>query len=75
MARRLATVGYYVLLPNLYYRSNVAELGPFIGDAGAAVREKMMGLMAGLLGTAFGTILAYAVGIGCLYLADFSSKH
>ena len=23
MARRLATVGYYVLLPNLYYRSNV----------------------------------------------------
>lgn len=48
MARRLATVGYYVLLPNLYYRSNVAELGPFIGDAGAAVREKMMGLMAGL---------------------------
>src|SRR5580704_12188610 len=48
MARRLATVGYYVLLPNLYYRSNVAELGPFIGAAGAAVREKMMGLMAGL---------------------------
>src|ERR1700722_4375035 len=48
MARRLATVGYYVLLPNLYYRENVAELGPFIGDAGAAVREKMMGLMAGL---------------------------
>jgi hypothetical protein len=48
MARRLATVGYYVLLPNLYYRSSVAELGPFIGDAGAAVREKMMGLMAGL---------------------------
>jgi carboxymethylenebutenolidase len=46
MARRLATVGYYVLLPNLYYRSNVAELGQFIGDA--AVREKIMRLMASL---------------------------
>ncbi len=23
MARRLGTVGYYVMLPNLYYRSNV----------------------------------------------------
>jgi carboxymethylenebutenolidase len=48
MARRLATVGYYVMLPNLYYRSNVEELGPFIGAAGAAVRDKMMALMAGL---------------------------
>ena len=38
MARRLATVGYYVLLPNLYYRSNVEELGPYIGDAYAATR-------------------------------------
>jgi carboxymethylenebutenolidase len=28
MVRRLATVGYYVLLPNLYYRSDVEELGP-----------------------------------------------
>lgn len=30
MARRIATGGYYVLLPNLYYRSNVIELGPFL---------------------------------------------
>ena len=29
MARRLASVGYYVVLPNLYYRSGVMELGSF----------------------------------------------
>src|SRR6185437_5431225 len=28
MVRRLATAGYYVALPNLYYRSGVMELGP-----------------------------------------------
>lgn len=28
MARRLASCGYYVMLPNLYYRSGVMELGP-----------------------------------------------
>ena len=44
MARRLATVGYYVLLPNLYYRSNVEELGPYIGDAYAATRQRFMEL-------------------------------
>src|SRR6202046_5080309 len=44
MARRLATVGYYVLLPNLYYRSNVEELGPYIGDAYAATRQRLMEL-------------------------------
>jgi carboxymethylenebutenolidase len=48
MARRLASVGYYVMLPNLYYRTGVNELGDFIGDANAPVREKMMGLMATL---------------------------
>lgn len=45
MARRLASVGYYVMLPNLYYRSGENELGDFIGEANAPVREKMMGLM------------------------------
>src|ERR1700674_655312 len=45
MTRRLATVGYYVLLPNLYYRSNVEELGPYIGEAYAATRDKLMALM------------------------------
>src|ERR1700722_9419283 len=48
MARRLAAVGYYVLLPNLYYRSNVEELGPFIGDAYAATRQRLMELKDGL---------------------------
>jgi carboxymethylenebutenolidase len=45
MARRLGSVGYYVLLPNLYYRSGVEELGPYIGEAYAATRQKLMALM------------------------------
>jgi carboxymethylenebutenolidase len=48
MARRLATTGYYVMLPNLYYRLGVYELGPFAGAENMAVREKMMGYMATL---------------------------
>ena len=48
MARRLGTVGYYVMLPNLYYREGEEELGDFLGEAGAAAREKMMALMATL---------------------------
>ena len=46
MARRLATTGYCVLLPNLYYRSGVDELGEFIGRED--VREKLFALMARL---------------------------
>jgi carboxymethylenebutenolidase len=45
MARRLGSVGYYVMLPNLYYRSDVEELGPFVGEAHAATRQKLMELM------------------------------
>jgi carboxymethylenebutenolidase len=45
MARRLGTVGYYVMLPNLYYRSGVEELGPFVGEAHATTRQKFMQLM------------------------------
>ncbi len=45
MARRFASSGYYVVLPNLYYRAGVMEIGP-LGDAG--VRERMMELMNGL---------------------------
>ena len=45
MVRRLAAVGYYVMLPNLYYRSNVEELGPFVGEAHTATRQKLMQLM------------------------------
>lgn len=45
MARRLASVGYYVVLPNLYYRSGVMELGSFSREEDAPVRVRMMELM------------------------------
>jgi carboxymethylenebutenolidase len=45
MSRRLASVGYYVLLPNLYYRSKVEELGQFIGPEFTHVREQLFKLM------------------------------
>lgn len=45
MARRLGTVGYYVLLPNLYYRSNVEELGSVVGEANIATRQRALQLM------------------------------
>ena len=41
MARRLATSGYYVMLPNLYYRSGVMELGPLPADPNAPERKRM----------------------------------
>src|SRR5215472_4718498 len=42
MARRLATVGYYVLLPNLYYRAGRDTIfGPDVLDRGSAQRERM----------------------------------
>ena len=45
MARRLGTVGYYVMLPNLYYRSNAEELGSVVGEANVATRQKALQLM------------------------------
>jgi carboxymethylenebutenolidase len=45
MARRIASVGYVVVLPNLYYRSNVMELGPLPRDPNAPERKRMMDLM------------------------------
>lgn len=45
MARRLGTVGYYVMLPNLYYRSNVEELGSVVGEANVATRQRALQLM------------------------------
>ena len=48
MARRFATVGYYVMLPNLYYRSGVMELGPLPADPNAPERQRMMQLMGSL---------------------------
>src|SRR6201995_5855703 len=48
MARRLATSGYYVMLPNLYYRSGVMELGALPADPNAPERKRMFQLMASL---------------------------
>ena len=42
MARRLASAGYYVMLPNMYYRAGVMELGAMT-EPGA--RERMFELM------------------------------
>jgi hypothetical protein len=42
MMRRLATVGYYVLLPNLYYRAGRDTIfGPDVLDQGSPERERM----------------------------------
>jgi carboxymethylenebutenolidase len=48
MARRFASGGYYVMLPNLYYRSGVMELGPLPRDANAPERKRMFELMESL---------------------------
>ena len=45
MARRFATVGYYVMLPNLYYRAGVMELGPLNPDPQSPERKRMFALM------------------------------
>src|SRR5580704_4537512 len=45
MARRLGTVGYYVMLPNLYYRAQAEELGSVVGEANLATRQKALQLM------------------------------
>ena len=45
MARRLATSGYYVMLPNMYYRSGVMELGPMPPDPESPERKRMFELM------------------------------
>jgi carboxymethylenebutenolidase len=48
MARRLASAGYYVMLPNLYYRAGVLELGPLSPDPSDPGRARMFELMNGL---------------------------
>ena len=48
MARRIATVGYYVMLPNLYYRSGVMELGDLPPLPEADARKRMFGFMASI---------------------------
>ena len=42
MARRLGTVGYYVLLPNLYYRAGRDTIyGPDVLEHGSAEHARM----------------------------------
>jgi carboxymethylenebutenolidase len=48
MARRMASMGYYVLLPNLYYREGVLELADLPPLAEAERRARMFGFMEGL---------------------------
>ena len=48
MARRLGTSGYYVMLPNLYYRAGVMELGPLPADPESPERKRMFQLMASI---------------------------
>src|SRR6266481_9322610 len=48
MARRLGTSGYYVMLPNMYYRSGVMELGPINPDPNSPERKRMFGYMSSI---------------------------
>lgn len=48
MARRLASAGYYVVLPNMYYRSGVMELGEMDGSPGSLWLKRMFELMSSL---------------------------
>ncbi len=45
MARRFASSGYFVMLPNLYYRSGVMEIGPLSQDPNDPSRKRMFDLM------------------------------
>src|SRR6476646_7708748 len=45
MARRLATSGYSVMLPSMYYRAGVMELGPVNPDPESPERKRMFELM------------------------------
>lgn len=48
MARRLASAGYYVVLPNMYYRAGVMELGAIDGSPGSAWLKRMFELMSSI---------------------------
>jgi carboxymethylenebutenolidase len=45
MARRIAAVGYYVMLPNLYYRSGVLEMASLPPLPDQEARARMFGFM------------------------------
>jgi len=64
MARRLATIGYYVLLPNLYYRTGRDSIfGPDVLDQGSPERERMRAVRTKMtippVMADIGTMLAY----------------
>jgi carboxymethylenebutenolidase len=48
MARRIASAGYYVMLPNLYYRSGVMELADLPKLPDDEARARMFDLMASI---------------------------
>ena len=48
MARRIAAVGYYVMLPNLYYRRGVLELADLPALPEAEARARMFDLMSSI---------------------------
>src|SRR5581483_11539125 len=48
MARRIASAGYYVMLPNLYYRRGVMELADLPPLPEAEARARMFDLMGSL---------------------------
>src|SRR5882672_1297656 len=66
MARRFGTSGYYVMLPNLYYRADVMELGPLPADPESPERKRMFELMGSinipLVMEDTRALLAYAAG-------------
>jgi len=68
MARRLATSGYYVMLPNLHYCAGVMELGPLPADPESPERKRMFGYMISinipLVMEDTKALLAYAEGHG-----------
>jgi carboxymethylenebutenolidase len=61
MARRLATVGYYVMLPNLYHRAGVMEIGDLNSeDVRTRMTELMYGLTIPMVMTDSDALLAFA---------------
>ena len=62
MARRLATVGYYVLLPNLYYRAGRGTaLDTSALSEGSPERERMWSLMKSIGNESAMEFIAHAI--------------